>query len=330
MPVPNRAFHAAIALLHAHREADGVRRAGHLDPLVAILRRWNAAERAELGAAVERIGAAEVLAETCAELGVAVRAPDRPSGEMLVWRLRRSDTHHAVDWMLEVLTAPRRERIAVLRNALFPPREDVMADHPEQSASFADRLRLRRGGRAMRSIPKMLQAIRVARSESVRRAIAESKTPRLAEPEPALTATEAPAAPVPAVEAAVAEAAVADADAPPAIARSGRIAAVADESGDYLLALDRLGEPPMVLAGSASLIWRVLDAVSWTPEGLVLAVASAAGMEPDLIRGDVAGFLATLRRHGLVEEAAAASANAGRNAKNSSPAAASAPHLPAV
>lgn len=84
----------------------------------------------------------------------------------------------------------------------------------------------------------------------------------------------------------------------------------------------------MVLAGSASLIWRVLDTASWTPGELVLAVASAAGVEPDLIRGDVADFLATLRRHGLVEEAA--SANAGRSAKDSGPAATSAPNPPAA
>ena len=66
-----------------------------------------------------------------------------------------------------------------------------------------------------------------------------------------------------------------------------------------LLDLDRLTEPPRVLAEPAAAIWRAVDGLR-DEEDIVRAVAAAYAMAPDQIRDDVRTFLTELEGLGLV------------------------------
>ena len=66
-----------------------------------------------------------------------------------------------------------------------------------------------------------------------------------------------------------------------------------------ILDLDRLSEPPRVLADTAAAIWGAVDGQR-TEEQIVTAVAEAYGLEPVQIRDDVTAFLAELSELGLV------------------------------
>ena len=66
-----------------------------------------------------------------------------------------------------------------------------------------------------------------------------------------------------------------------------------------VLDLERLSEPPRVLADTAASIWRVVDGQR-TEEQIVSVVAEAYGLEPAQIRDDVRAFLTELGELGLV------------------------------
>lgn len=298
--VPSRPYHAVIAMLHALREASPEKRADQLAPLLELLRQWPVEELDALRAAAERIGAAEVIAETVAPLGIRLEVPDRPSGDLLVWRLRNTDTHHSVDWMLELMTVPRGQRLGVLRQAIFPPREDVAADHPEKSGSRISRLgvRIARLGRAVRSLPQLVRAMRVARVGDARRAFEDDRNARAEDAAAIVESTPvAPAAESMPVVPPAAPPVTGDA----LLRRSETIAEVTRPEADYVLDLETLDRPPFVLSGTAALIWRAVTAEGGTTGAVTEEVAASAGMEPAAISDDVATFLLQLRGYGLVQ-----------------------------
>jgi hypothetical protein len=74
-------------------------------------------------------------------------------------------------------------------------------------------------------------------------------------------------------------------------------------NGERVVVLD-LGDPtaarPQLMEGPAAAIWRAVDGVRDT-DGVVSAVAAAAGLTTDEVAGDVAGFLEQLWAQGLLE-----------------------------
>jgi hypothetical protein len=62
--------------------------------------------------------------------------------------------------------------------------------------------------------------------------------------------------------------------------------------------LDRLGDPPLVLTGSAEEIWQLLDGRS--VEEVVAALVAVHAVEADVIRPDVEAFLDDLRARDIV------------------------------
>ncbi len=66
-----------------------------------------------------------------------------------------------------------------------------------------------------------------------------------------------------------------------------------------VLDLDRLSEPPRLLAEPAAVIWRAVDGLR-SEEEIVLTVAAAYAMAADRIRDDVREFLTELEELGLV------------------------------
>ena len=62
--------------------------------------------------------------------------------------------------------------------------------------------------------------------------------------------------------------------------------------------LDRLGDPPLVLAGTAAEIWELLDGRS--ADAVVAALAGVHDVAPEAIRPDVEEFLEDLRARDIV------------------------------
>lgn len=323
--VPGPAHHAVIALLHALREASHERREAQVLSLLTILHGWSGEQLSELVAAAEDMGAAEVAAERLAPLGVHVRTPEKASNDLLVWRMRRANASRSVDWALQLMSVPRGQRLAELRAAILPSRSDVAADHPEASRSQLGRVgvRLTRLARAVRSLPSIVRALRIARHEDTRRAFETTRDARAediaVEPAP-LTAPVHP----PVVSAPVAAVAAGDGDR--LWARASALVEVSRDEIDYVLALRSLERPPLVVAGSASLIWQAIDGTGSSAEDIAAGLAAEVGLDAELIRPDVVAFLDQLDGLGLVQSSTgAASANASLGTKNSSTAATSAP-----
>jgi len=72
-----------------------------------------------------------------------------------------------------------------------------------------------------------------------------------------------------------------------------------------MIDLDRLGDPPMVLEGTAASIWSAIDGQR-TVDDVVAMVAEEYALPPDDIRADVEAFVADLAERGLVRRANAA------------------------
>jgi hypothetical protein len=85
----------------------------------------------------------------------------------------------------------------------------------------------------------------------------------------------------------------------PAWRRSEDIAVVEHDDRVVVLNLDDLGSAPVVLEGTAAVIWRLLDQAD-TEATLVAAVAEAFDIVPANVREDVHAFLRHLNDLGLV------------------------------
>lgn len=70
------------------------------------------------------------------------------------------------------------------------------------------------------------------------------------------------------------------------------LAVVLREGRVVIQDLDRLGEPPLVLVGSAAEIWSVLDGRPL--DDVVATLAAVHGVEPEAIRADVEAFVQDL------------------------------------
>ena len=353
--VPSVPQHAVIALLHALRDAAPQRQSEQLRPILSALRSWPAARLVALGDAATALGAEEVLAETLIPLGVQLAVPADPSGDMLIWRLRRSDAHHSVDWALELMTAQRGQRLSVLKAAIFPSRSDVAADHPARSSTPIERgaVRAKRLLRAGLAVPRIVRALRVARLEEARRAFAEDRNARIHDsalaaasihpgtPEE-LTSALAPVEPAAAVDTDALPAARAGLDRQtPAIdaliVRSTEIVELSTNEADYVLDLAHLERSPLMFVESASLIWHAVTDEGCSRAEVVATVATGAGLDPEIVRADVEHFLAQLIEFGVAHTASAtvasvpaASAKATPGTKKSRTAATSATSPPIV
>jgi hypothetical protein len=321
--VPSIHHHAVIGVLHALRSPSHDRSAADLAHLHSVVEGWSSADRELLAAAAVDLGAQEAVAEVFAHLGIRLELPPQPSPAMLEWNLRRTARDHSVDWILEVVHSPWRAKPGVIRAALFPSRTDVVADHPTSSGSATNRLRLRlrRYGRALSSLPDVLRAVRVARR--TRRAGGVVPSPPAvtvtgddAGTESLLAEATVPAAPVTDAPAgspagpthditAIAHVG-ADATAPDSpVQRSPHLAEVVVARTSYVLDLDRLDRPPVVLAGTAATIWVRLHGRT-DAHRIADSIAGELGIDASEILGDVRSFVAELRGLGLVTPADAA------------------------
>jgi hypothetical protein len=83
--------------------------------------------------------------------------------------------------------------------------------------------------------------------------------------------------------------------------RSPRVAWVAEADRAVLLNLESEAPQPEQLDGTAAAIWTLLGATPLSLDQIVTPLATAYGVAPDAIRGDVAAFLETLRAKGYAE-----------------------------
>lgn len=84
--------------------------------------------------------------------------------------------------------------------------------------------------------------------------------------------------------------------------RRDRVAQVESADRVALLDLDRPERPPLVLEGSAAVIWGLLDG-SRDETGLCADVAARFAVEVDEVAGPTRDFLSRLHELGLVEPA---------------------------
>lgn len=87
--------------------------------------------------------------------------------------------------------------------------------------------------------------------------------------------------------------------------RSPRVAWVAEADRAVLLNLESDAPQPEHLDGTAAAIWRHLGTTPVSLDRIVQPLAAEYGVDPDVIRDDVAAFLAALRVNGFAESSEA-------------------------
>lgn len=86
--------------------------------------------------------------------------------------------------------------------------------------------------------------------------------------------------------------------------QSPTIAQVPSQGRVAMIDLDRLGDPPMVLEGTAASIWAAIDGHRSVAQ-VVDVVAAEYALPAEDIRADVEAFVADLAARGLVRPAGA-------------------------
>lgn len=87
------------------------------------------------------------------------------------------------------------------------------------------------------------------------------------------------------------------------LTRKGGLAIVAGDERTVVLDLDRLGDPPLVLDGSAEAVWDAL-AEPRTSNEVIGEVAERYGESPETVGPSVRAFLSDLIDRGLLVEPA--------------------------
>ncbi|MGN6218399.1 MAG: nucleotidyltransferase family protein [Microbacterium sp.] len=161
--VPDRLGSALILALHSLRgKALEPRHRRELDELLQI--ELDGPERARLAELAKRTGCAATLEDVLTRLGVQVAVSDaeRSAEEVVRWRRRvASGSHGAYFWIDAFRRGDGRERVAVVRRAVWPTREHLLLSRPETTDTVPGRLRgrLARWGRGIRSVPQAVRAI---------------------------------------------------------------------------------------------------------------------------------------------------------------------------
>jgi hypothetical protein len=161
--VPDRLGSALILALHSLRgKALEARHGRELDELLQI--ELDETERDRLADLAQRTGCAATLEDILPRLGVHVNVSDdeRSAAEVVRWRRRvASGSHGAYFWIDAFRRGDGRERIAVVRRAVWPTREHLLLSRPETIDTVRGRLkgRISRWGRGIRSLPQAVRAI---------------------------------------------------------------------------------------------------------------------------------------------------------------------------
>lgn len=154
-PTPDRLGQALVVGLHALRDPEKPQSRQDLALLAAVLGDLSPVDRDALRGLARDTGASATGAELLRMAGTSP-LPLSPVEErrLVDWELRRQGLGVGTAWLVELTQAPWRARPAVLRRALFPPREHFVA-----STSAAD---LTRGRLAILHLSRWARGVRGA------------------------------------------------------------------------------------------------------------------------------------------------------------------------
>jgi Uncharacterised nucleotidyltransferase len=166
MSCPRPAAHAAIAALHALRDADSATSQHQLSRLIDVLTStFDDAQRAELVAVARRAGAEGTLWPVLRALGVADDGSPATPHDLTDWRIRTASTGvRSIGWVLELRRTPLRRWPAILLHALLLTEGEIRDAQPEAAPGAWGllRARLRRLGWGLRDLPRAVRIIRGA------------------------------------------------------------------------------------------------------------------------------------------------------------------------
>ncbi|MCJ1694910.1 nucleotidyltransferase family protein [Rathayibacter caricis] len=312
VPIQSTGFESAVLVsaLHSLRSPYLPRSGVELDELVASLGDdYRAESLADLATA---LGCLEPISPFFERLGIPVALPQRPSHDYTLWLLRARRLTRTASWMVAIAEATDiRERLSLLRLALLPTIRDIEIDHPATGPNRAARLRirakrLRDGALAFPSaVLDLLTERRAARGRvglievpgsvpQVRGEVVHALSDH--RPPPVSTGEEQRTPPA------------LDPDSIDTTAgRTGAaaVASVAAPDALYLLPLDDLQKArPRVLAGSARILWELLDESGepgrYDARKVQEAAAEIFSVTSDLIARHIELFVIELAEAGLL------------------------------
>lgn len=321
---------ALISALHSLRSLHSRRHLEELDAAVREVRRRLATGETsadDLVRLVTTLGGVEASSPFFRRLEIELDLPPEPSHDFLLWRLRAAQRSRLASWLVEIADAPMRERVALTKAALLPPRQDMLVDHPRAAESRFQLLRahLERLRDAVTATPEALRAFRAERAS--RRSERLDRHWMRTSPGGQATQTQDPA--LSGTPSALVEASRGLHEETPGrpvglpsrtgqhgevmpvggrgITRTSRIsirsdaAAVSYDGDVFVLAMSRSDSMPMRLAGPAAELWhRIGQAKPRTLDSLITSVAAVYGLPADDILQDVRSFVELLVEHAVI------------------------------
>lgn len=172
LAIPSRNATLLIALLHQLRDGESRINRAELDSALGV--HLTDTERGDLVELASATGALEPVRALLPRLGVdpTLLPPPVESPQLRAWRARvAADASGVFAWVMLLRHTPPRRRIGVLGRALWPPRRDVMINHPGTPDRWWPMLhaRVARLGRGIRSVPASVRGALVWRRGGVSR-----------------------------------------------------------------------------------------------------------------------------------------------------------------
>ena len=161
---PDYPAQCLVILLHGLRSPSLPKNQSELE---GSRQRFSAMSEDDLAAVfdlVESTGAAEVVYDFFADLGVSIAVAAVPSAEYLRWRLITQPSR-AEGWAMAISDTRGAERWRLMFRAIFPQRRHLIIDHPiaAQSTRAAARVYVARWTRAARLLPAAIHNVVMAR-----------------------------------------------------------------------------------------------------------------------------------------------------------------------
>jgi len=166
VPCPQPAPHAAIACLHALRDADSAVNRDELARLIDVMvATFDDAQRDQLVDVARRTGAEGTLWPVLQALGVDDDTSGSTPHDLTDWRIRTSSTGvRSIGWVMELRRTPVRRWPAILLRAILLTEAEIRDAQPNAAPGAWGllRARIRRLGWGLRDVPRAVRIIRGA------------------------------------------------------------------------------------------------------------------------------------------------------------------------